>query len=445
MTRIPAPLTFFLCPSTLAMDDKKQHIFKCCSLLGRVKKLCLWALWMTAICAVPTTYATQLDLTAEFKPDSGRPDHNKFTNTTPNSGYCVNHPSQCIILNLFSLRAPIQFNSATPINANHSEPRLGAMFSTPTDLKSFTVRHTQTLEEKTVMIRINGIGSRYVTSKSVVELVGGNTSILNAHSMLWSSQWIYAPTPCTYGGTGGGYGATSYSFYWKTPVTGACAKLAKFDIPGLSYPYFDFTYELVTPNPLEMSSGEYTGSINYSIGPYKDFDMGDIMFPNDTSLTLNFTLSVQHTLKIDIPAGGNTVELLPTGGWQQWLQRGRIPEALTRDQTFLISSSSRFKMLLACERAVGDTCAVTNGMGQDVPINVAVSLPSGLTDANGAQVRRRPLLVSGYGTELFLPSRYVDQTPGTLHFEIQKNHIAQMLNQKGTYQGNITVIWDSEI
>lgn len=82
-----------------------------------------------------------------------------------------------------------------------------------------------------------------------------------------------------------------------------------------------------------------------------------------------------------------------------------------------------------------------------MPLNTSVSLPSGLTDAGERTVQRRPLFLDGSGTELFQPSIYVDRKPGTLHFEIIKEHVEPMLREGvgKTYTGNVTVIWDSEV
>lgn len=61
-------------------------------------------------------------------------------------------------------------------------------------------------------------------------------------------------------------------------------------------------------------------------------------------------------------------------------------------------------------------------------------------------VTRRPLLLSGSGTERFEPTLYVDRKPGTLHFEITKEGVSQMLKFPGhRYSGEVTVIWDSEV
>jgi len=47
---------------------------------------------------------------------------------------------------------------------------------------------------------------------------------------------------------------------------------------------------------------------------------------------------------------------------------------------------------------------------------------------------------------LFRPGFYVDYKPGTLHFEISQANAAQMVAEgDGTYSGNVTVVWDSDI
>lgn len=78
-------------------------------------------------------------------------------------------------------------------------------------------------------------------------------------------------------------------------------------------------------------------------------------------------------------------------------------------------------------------------------VDVSVSLPNGLTDGAGQAVKRFPLRPQT--SPVFQPSIYVDRKPGTLHFEVDKNYTDLLIdNAKGRpYQGNITVIWDSEV
>ncbi|MBC3384411.1 hypothetical protein [Pseudomonas sp. SWRI179] len=399
---------------------------------------------------VPAANALTQDITAVFRPDPSKPNENTFLNTTPISGYCAEKPSECRATNMFSIRLSLRASSISDIQANHADPRQGAMFKVPANWRPIQVTHSGTGETETVEVRWAGLGSRqFFRDRDVMTLVGGGVGYLQAHQMLWVGlDWVYAPSPCRYSGTARASSRT-YQFFWKTPSEGVCAKKANYLIPlgNLEYEWLDFAYELRTPNPLKMSSGQYTGSLTYGIGPGQDLDFGDVMIPNDSALTLNFKLDVEHTLKVEVPPGGNRVELVPQEGWQSWLNSGRKPTRLFRDQRFYISASSRFKMALECQAISGNTCAITDAdSGHAVPVDVSVSLPEGLTDASGQPVSRRPLRRDGVGTELFQPGSYIDRRSGTLHFEIGSNNVEAMLDSGAkAYSGSVTVIWDSEV
>lgn len=379
--------------------------------------------------------AANVEITALFQPDSTNPMHNEFVNKTPQGGYCGGHPEYCED-GVFSIDLPLRFRSVAAIEALHDE-RQGPMFRVPSSWRDIRVIHDETGEEETVRMRVNGIGAAY-TNK--VPLPVG----------VWQFGWVYAPAPCRYGGVGFG-NQTYYAFFWRVPLdAGTCSKQAQKTIDqsyDFAYRDMGFSYQLITPNPLKMSSGTYRGVLNYSVGPGQDFDMGDVMLPDDSLISVNFTLIVEHTLKVDIPPGGNRVILEPQGGWQSWLSQGRKPTRLFRDQTFNISASSRFKMNLRCQFVIGNNCALWEPTaGHPVPLEVAVTLPGGLTDAAGQPVNRRPLRRDGVGTELFQPGFYVDRKPGTLHFEVAREAIDEMLKPgiARSYSGNVTVIWDSE-
>jgi hypothetical protein len=393
-------------------------------------------------CVTLAANAATQNVTAVFRPDPQNPLVNTFTNTTPESGVCPGHmPARCKQLGIFSIRTTdITFSSNRALLLNQIGPgpadvRKGVMFKIPSEWRSFQVISDRG-EPETVQVRIAGIGNRFdVTGPATTDS--------------WSPRTFkYAPAPCLSTGMGTG-NSRILLWFWIVPEgAGTCSLNHFVEVPGLSYVNFEYAYELRTPNPLGMSTGRYSGAITYTVGPNKDFDFGDVMIPNDDTLTFNFTLDVQHTLKVEVPPGGNRVELVPQGGWQAWLQRNRRPERLFRDQVFNISASSRFKMQLDCQ--YGDSsnqCYVREpNSGDAVPLNISVTLPLGLTDAAGQPVRRRPLLRDGSGTELFQPGHYVERKPGQLHFEIAREHVEQMLTGVGkTYAGNVTVIWNSDI
>ena len=406
----------------------------------------LW-LGLCAVFAVSPAEAIVQEIRATFSPDPAYPHRNLFINRTPVSGYCAERPGDCEQQGMFSIRLPLQFASARAMQPDGS-PRNSAMFSVPSQWRPLSVTNSATGETETVELRIAGFGSQYVLSDTAMKLTGAPTALLG-HQSLWGTSWVYAAPPCEYSGVGL-YGDAFYRFFWKTPVQGTCVKTARFTIPSMAYPFLDFAYELKTPNPLKMSSGVYTGNLNYLIGAGGDFDMGDVMVPDDPQLTLSFILEVQHTLKVDIPPGGESIQLVPVGGWQSWLQAGRKPVRLMRDQTFNISASSRFKMFMECEidSANNQDCAIADRESRRrVRLQVSVSLPNGLTDMAGQPVRQMRLR-SGAGNALyFQPGFYVDRAPGVLHFEVPPDQMAFMLEPGvgPVYRGKVTVIWDSEV
>lgn len=397
-------------------------------------------LLITAV-ALPAM-AESVDITAVFRPDASAPFKNEFVNTTPDSGYCETYKPYCTVLNLFSIRLPLRSHSLMPMQPG-TGPRENATFQVPANWRPLQVTHTETGETEQVEVRIAGIGSKYVLSDTVENLTGSPG--VEGHRRLWGITWSNAPLPCQISSVGY-YGEHWYGFFWRTPVEAACFRQTNFTIPSMYYEFLEFTYELRTPNPLRMTAGMYTGAHTFTLGPGADFDFGDVMIPEDTQLTFRFTLEVDHNLKVEVPPGGHSIRLEPQGGWQAWLQGGRKPSRLLRDQTVNLWTSSPFKMTLECDEPLGNTCSVRNANGHQVPLDVAVSLPFGLTDSTGAQVNRRPLRLDGSGTEQFLPSSYIDRKPSTLHFEIKRDAVEQMLEQPGsTYSGSATVVWDSQI
>jgi hypothetical protein len=405
-------------------------------------KISTTALALAMTLVVPSVGAVNQEIRALFTPDPSQPQKNVFINKTPNSGYCATYPDQCRENNMFSIRLPFRFGPRANIG------RLDLItVKVPANWRQLTVTNRQTLETETVEVRITGVGSEYVLSHSAASLVGV-TDILDGHQKLWfGSSWVYAPTPCEYSGVGA-YTPNNYRFFWKTPVEAACNKRTNFAIPHMSFETLDIAYELRTPNPLGMSSGLYTGSMNYRIGQGADFDIGG-MPADDSNLTLDFVLDVLHTLKVDLPPGGEKIRLTPAGGWQSWLQEGRKPVRLFWDQSFHISASTRFKMHLECEIAMNpyECMILDRKTGRAVEVQVSTTLPNGLADLAGQPVKHRRLRAGASNAQQFQPGFYVDRRPGVLHFEIPPSQMGFMLSpgQAGYYAGNVTVIWDSDL
>ncbi|MBV4477096.1 hypothetical protein [Pseudomonas botevensis] len=403
-------------------------------------------LGLLAALGMTSAEAANQEIRALFQPDSSQPNKNVFVNKTPNSGYCTIDPSQCTDNNMFSIQLPIRFESAGPIDPGR--PGDSIALKVPANWRQLTVTNQVTGESETVEVRIIGVGSRYVLSQSAASLVGV-TNILEGHQKLWTnSSWVYAPAPCSYSGVGF-YSPETYRFFWKAPVEDSCTKVAAYRIPTMAFDSLDFAYELRTPNPLGMSSGLYTGSLTYTVGPSGDFQMGSMMIPNDSNITLDFVLDVQHTLKVELPPGGDKVQMEPEGGWQRWINDGKKPTYIYRDQQFFISSSTRFKVMLQCSAAgTGATLCDMGGSAGHSRFAIRMILPDGIVmPGNNYPSSYAFPLYNNLWTGPFEPMRYVDRKPGILRFYMESWDIDFMLRPglNGTMRGNATIIWDSEV
>ncbi|WP_085580139.1 MULTISPECIES: hypothetical protein [unclassified Pseudomonas] len=407
------------------------------------------ARWQAGLCGwllSTAAYGLTQEIRAVYIPDPADPQTNRFVNQTPQSGYCAIVANDCKPMS--GVRIPVRFSSVQAMEPGHTL-RDGAMFNFPAQWRSLEVRHVFTGETATVGMRIGGLGSEYVLSDTAANLTGDHGGIPNrAHDTLWGGRsWGSAPPPCLPAAAAVA-GDDNYRFFWFTPVIGTCAKQTAFTIPWMTYSYLDVAYELQMPDPLKMSAGLYTGELTYGVGPGMDFDTGDNLLPDSSQVTFRFVLDVQHVLKVDIPPGGNKVALVPQGGWSAWLHQGRKPERLFRDQAFTITSSSRFKMFFECQHGGLQSCGLRsqNGGGAPAQVFLSVSLPDSITDSDGRPVRRQPLSANP-DAPVFQPGRFLDRTMGTLHFEVPRSYVEDMLQpgQANRYVGNVTVIWDSEV
>lgn len=405
-------------------------------------------LGLLAALSLPGAQAANQEIRALFQPDPSQPNKNVFINKTLNSGYCASHPGQCADNDMFSIQVPIRFSTITPLFASN-----GIWVKVPAEWRQLTVTNQESQETSTVEVRISGIGSKFHLSKPVIELTG-ESDVLEGHRKLWTNNsWVYAPPPCLYSGVGF-YSPTTYQFFWKTPQPQICIKIAAFDVGQMYFENLDVAYELRTPNPLNMSTGSYTGSLTYSVGRANaDFTMGPFLDSDDNSLTLDFVLDVQHTLKVDLPPGGNKVALEPEGGWQRWIASGEKPKRIYRDQLFHLSASSRFKVMIQCDAITfyGTECRLV-GDRDTLPfptvgfVETKLSLPNGITGAGGAPVKDLTLKINEWSGP-FQPGHYVDRKPGNLRFEMPRHAIDYMLRPgiNDRVKGDITVIWDSDV
>lgn len=397
--------------------------------------------------------AAVVNIAASFTPSMSNPTNNKFINTTPQSGYCATYPSDCVDNGTFSIDMGGVTASliSSGLKAN-SEPRMGVYFKIPGAWRDVIVKNSETGETSKVRFRVNAFSSRYnvLTNWS-------NTD----HQDFWNgSSFVYAPAPCIYSGRG--YRNTKfYHFMWKLPASDVtCYKTAKKDLTGEPYllNYNSFGYELTTPNPLGMGSGVYKGELVFNVGPGGEIDFGDNYKPSDTKLILNFTLSVNHELKLSSTPENQNISFQPcnTGvicnaeqgaaNWERWMIN-RITPSLTARSNFNLSSSGGFTVYLECEQKIGSDCALKSEKfsSQVVPVQTMLTLPENIVDSKSGNtvVKHRLAVGKDITKNLFSTSEFGQNKSGHIDFLIEQRNVDTMLNSRpDTYRGAVTVIFD---
>lgn len=390
-----------------------------------------------------TAGAADITFTAEFKP-SANSLHNRFVNTTPQSGYCVALPQECAALGQFSVALPIG-NVAYHSMAPGDEGRNAAYFSFPSTPLPITVTHTESGATETVIFRVGAFSASYSVKSGASSLTGGGT-----HRDLWrEGSWVFPPPGCGYGGVGSGNDYL-YAFLWVVyPSTDSCTKTPAVDIPSgelsLKGETISIGYELTTPNPLRMKSGTYRGTHTFTVGPGGNFDFGDKATVERNTIEVAFELYVDHLFELHIPPGSDRAVLEPRGGWGAWINRGRPPTRLHRDVPFSLSTSVPFSATLTCPDgpAVNGRCQIRDeARGTAASLDVAITMPQIRTDS-GLPAQRLPLradqpvLLEPEGTTMKMGSQ--------LHIDVDQQEVAEMLRHPGArYRGNITVVFDSE-
>lgn len=399
--------------------------------------------------------AATMNITASFSPSLSNPENNRFINTTPQSGYCASWPSQCtggkVSISMGGISATL---ASAGIKAN-DKPRKSMYFKMPGAKRGVTVTNTTSGQTVTVGFRVNAFSATYHTATS--------WNLAKFQNAWNGSSFIYAPAPCSYSGLAY-LSSRWYEFMWNWPASdSACYKTAKQDLIGEPTLINEISigYELTTPNPLRMASGVYTGSLPLSVGPGGDIDFGDNYRASDTELTLNFTLSVNHELKVTPTADEQSVSLQPCGlgrtctedegdaNWERWMIT-RITPQLTGRSHFDLSSSGAFTVYLECEQQSGSDCAVKsdNTPSQTVPVQTLLTLPDNVVDSlTGATVSKRRLEVGKVLTKnIFTTKVFGQNKAGSIDFLVLQKDVDTMLKTRpDTYRGAVTVIFDPNL
>jgi hypothetical protein len=407
------------------------------SLKGNSSAKLFCAFWMLQV-FMPAN-AEVVSITAEFVPN-GTQLTNSFEVTTPSA------PSSICILCGSGSRNYLATRIGYTPPGGLLPASAGLSFKVMGEKRKVALTHETGAYTENLYVSLVSMGGRLPQSRSSSSYTGG--------SAYWGqSSFIAPPDNCSgHPGRFGGIGEGGVSFFlWYFQSSSPCGRINSVAIPGFQVTNTYYRYELELPKPLAMKPGVYRGRIDYTVGVGGASDIQFISGAggtvSDDVLSINVELTVGTIFKVELPTGGNKIELAPEEGWQRWLQAARKPTRLVRNQTFDVWSNSKFSMRLECAVRVGNGCGLRkiDGAPHVVPLQVSVSLPNNYTDSGNRRVTDKVLGVDGVG-EVMIPETYTERLPANLKFEVGSEAVSEMLQYPGSsYGGTVTVVWETHI
>lgn len=382
--------------------------------------------WMLALMmgVLVPAQAAELNITAEFRPSALDPAHNRFVNTTPQSGYCAQHSALC---------RPGDFTINTGVNVAQrrlfgggTDPREKWYLGADGTWQDVTVRNANNHELK-ARIRLFLVGMQWN--------VGSDGSAPGVNG---------AATGGCRGRAGVG-SSTLYRYAWTVADNNVvCVRSPRAATDRMARLSFSIGYHLETPNPLQAQDGQYTGSVTYTVGNGQQIDLGQGDY-SDSELTLQLLLNVAHDFKVDFPVESPRVQLAPEGGWARWVDHGLAPARLHQALPFHLTTSMDFSMKLRCEHEAGDRCGIRNHADDVVvPVDVDVTVPGMMNLRDGRPAQYTALSSDDGQAPRFTPDGYLMQRRSTLRFTANREAVTEMLRTPGSHwSGDMTVVFDA--
>ena len=404
-----------------------------------------------------SAYSATMEITANFTPDINNPSKDKFTNTTPISGFCGTWLSYCKQKGIdFSINIPIKTHKIKDIKANHA-PRDGAYFKLP-EMTNVTVQNEKG--------EYHILQFKFIAFSATIYRNRNNNDFQDG-TFAWGGRTL-ADQRCGSTGMGMAPGWQWYSYGWKWDGGTACYKRSTIDrlLGTDDHEKFEdqsIAYELIAPNPLAMGDGVYTGSVTYTVGPGGDFDYGDAYATSDSAVTFNFTLKVTHELKVRPDSESDNVTLSPCyqgaicikedaeKNWERWMVTNIPPKQMLGTSNFNISSSGSFTVYMKCGNGPAlsnESCPmVSEKSGTIIPVKAALTLPNNIVDQSGNSVVNTPLYIEKSGARnQFTTHSFGKEQPGKIDFTIGKKDIIEMLKSRpDSWSGTVTIIFDPNI
>lgn len=394
--------------------------------------------------------AVEINIKGVFTPDPARPEFNKFTITSEGNLCGTGNISSCDSSRYHIIRFSnpgVNIKREVPLNTNNpgieDDEWVYLHARNPVHAVTLTDEYNNSFDGR---LEITHLGSgNYIGPQEAQDRPCINDACSSV-GLFESSCSVASRT---------GYGIWVNTTYVLPDSKKCIAKVRqqKLDLNYLRYIQMDVGFIFLSnTQPLQLKSGRYRGNLRLTLGEVGNEDIyvgkNKQISAGNQVININLDFTVTHMLKVEA-LGGTSVPLQPSGGWQSWLANASPPTQLSGDSIFKLSASTPFSMRLLCQHAGLDgNCALQSRLdpNKHVTVKTMVSMPAGIS-ANGQPVQRYPL--STLASNTFTPMNYISSRPGTLHFQIAKEQVAEILNDgektARRYGGDITVIWDANI
>ncbi|SFC43024.1 hypothetical protein [Kosakonia oryzae] len=384
--------------------------------------------------------AAAIDITTDFAANISQPHKNKFTNTTPVSGFCVSYSAYCAS-DEFSIIIPgLEANkyldtSSADLEKNHTSITVDG---TP---RTLTLTDPATGNTITVVFRIAFFGMTF-------NRLDANSGSLY---LVMTSTGLYPSGGCS-GRTGVGTASgSSYSFGWGIPERKVTCYRSLQAQNGsfhgdVRITNFSLGYTLITPNPLEVYGGNYEGELVYNVGANGDLDF-NAQSTSDDEIRILLKATVKHEFNLKFPTGGSSENVIlgAEGGWKQWINGGKIPHSLSKEVPFSLFSSTKFTVAMQCEHDGGNqNCGLKNTQNSDiVPVEVMMTMPG--FKSNGVDVKNMRMTSAVNKLAIDAPDSFIVDRRSHVDFRVLRPAVETMVKAPGsTWKGAVTLVFDAQ-
>lgn len=378
--------------------------------------------------------AETLNVTAEFRPSAANPRVDKFENTTPVAGFCLDYQRFCGE-GVFSIATNLNVNNRSLIaGSNNNNERVFQKLDA--NWKTISLTDDETGQSITVQFRLMLIGQRFSRS-------GGGFVTAD-----FNSAGGYPQGGC--GGTiGAGIANSYFRFAWNhSSLPASCYR----NVVNMNYTDFKISdisvgYEMKSSSPMNMPNGTFKGSVSYSVGNGQQIDLGAGDY-SDNILEIKIEAQIEHELKFEM-VGSEKVPMIPPGGWQDWTSGGATQFRLEGTGSFRTTASAPFSVYLECQHKVLNSCAMQRE-GDDtlVQVDTTITIPFVIERVSGEDITNWPIYVRSIHTPdyVFEPRSYINAFLSTVKFSVNQVESLRMGNYPGsTWRGSATLIFDAEI